>query len=112
MSVFTYLSPYDQHEHCSLTALDFAHKLRQYFYGSHDFCKIPQILDTFKETHSEENLGLLRQVFTSIDSILTSIEQVHLRLDEMHTQMDRLRDITLSKKRIKEMKKDKCDVVE
>lgn len=41
VSIFTYLSPLRRHEHCSLTALDFAHKLRQYFYGSHDFCRIP-----------------------------------------------------------------------
>lgn len=71
----TYINNDQEDEATNSIALDFSHKIRQYFNGNSDECQIPKILETSPWLASE-----ITSHFAKLELIFTKVAQMKKRV--------------------------------
>jgi hypothetical protein len=71
--LLTFISNESEELVSSQIALDFSHKIRQYFSGQSDECAIKSIIDSNKYNHDPV---LLTEIFEKVDQIFMQVEMV------------------------------------
>lgn len=71
--LLTFISNESEELVSSQIALDFSHKIRQYFSGQSDECAIKSIIDSNKFNHDPV---LLTEIFEKVDQIFMQVEMV------------------------------------